>query len=200
MTIPMWMLLGFATWTLALLMAFVGVYRWVNILLFKAPIASFRSDQLEGADWYKRGTRSRKLCGEFARVRSHRGGDFGHRPRRLHGRCVVHDGPGGPDLSVASARVSCANGSSRRCSLFVLQCPADLLRRADRHDRPSCHRGSLTLVRRRQPRALKIRICSLKAAATSSIADTVRLCSVTATFRSSALRSWSSITLVRHVR
>src|SRR5262245_64519676 len=64
MTIPMWMLLGFATWTLALLMAFVGVYRWVNILLFKAPIASFRSDQLEGADWYKRGTRAHANCVE----------------------------------------------------------------------------------------------------------------------------------------
>jgi uncharacterized MAPEG superfamily protein len=60
----MWMLLGFATWTLALLVAFVGVYRWVNILLFKAPIASFRSDQLEGADWYKRGTRAHANCVE----------------------------------------------------------------------------------------------------------------------------------------
>jgi uncharacterized MAPEG superfamily protein len=64
MTIPMWMLLAFATWTLALLMAFVGVYRWANILLFKAPIASFRSDQLEGADWYKRGTRAHANCVE----------------------------------------------------------------------------------------------------------------------------------------
>jgi len=60
----MWMLLGFAAWTLALLMVFVGVYRWVNILLFKAPIASFRSDQLEGADWYKRGTRAHANCVE----------------------------------------------------------------------------------------------------------------------------------------
>ena len=32
MTIPMWMLLGFAAWTLLLLMATVGVYRWVAIL------------------------------------------------------------------------------------------------------------------------------------------------------------------------
>lgn len=64
MTIPMWMLLGFATWTLALLMAFVGVYRWVNILFFKSPIASFRADQLEGADWYRRGTRAHANCVE----------------------------------------------------------------------------------------------------------------------------------------
>ena len=32
MTIPMWTLLGFATWTVLLLVATVGVYRWVKIL------------------------------------------------------------------------------------------------------------------------------------------------------------------------
>ena len=64
MTIPMWMLLGFATWTLMLLIATVGVYRWVKILFWKAPIASFRSDQLEGEDWYRRGTRAHANCVE----------------------------------------------------------------------------------------------------------------------------------------
>jgi len=64
MTIPMWMLLGFVTWTLILLMAFVGMYRWVNILFRKAPIASFRSDKLEGEDWYRRGTRAHANCVE----------------------------------------------------------------------------------------------------------------------------------------
>lgn len=64
MTIPLWTLLGFATWTLILLMAIVGVYRWANILLWKAPIASFRSDQLEGAGWYRRGTRAHANCVE----------------------------------------------------------------------------------------------------------------------------------------
>ncbi len=64
MTIPMWMLLGFATWTLLLLMATVGVYRWANILGRRAPIASFRSDQLEGDDWYRRGTRAHANCVE----------------------------------------------------------------------------------------------------------------------------------------
>ena len=62
MTIPQWTLLGFAAWTLALLMATVGVYRWGNILLSKARIASFRSDQLEGEDWYRRGTRAQATC------------------------------------------------------------------------------------------------------------------------------------------
>ncbi|WP_095129099.1 MAPEG family protein [Pseudomonas sp. Irchel s3h14] len=64
MTIPMWMLLGFATWTLLLLMATVGVYRWVGILFSNVPIASFRSDQLEGEDWYRRGTRAHANCVE----------------------------------------------------------------------------------------------------------------------------------------
>ena len=64
MTIPMWMLLGFATWTLLLLIATVGVYRWIKILFWKAPIASFRTDQLEGEDWYRRGTRAHANCVE----------------------------------------------------------------------------------------------------------------------------------------
>ena len=64
MTLPMWILLGFATWTLVLLIATVGVYRWVRILFRKAPIASFRSDQLEGEDWYRRGTRAHANCVE----------------------------------------------------------------------------------------------------------------------------------------
>ncbi|HEX5460440.1 MAG TPA: MAPEG family protein [Steroidobacteraceae bacterium] len=64
MTIPMWMLLGFATWTLLLLMATVGVYRWTRIIFSNAPVASFRSDRLEGADWYQRGTRAHANCVE----------------------------------------------------------------------------------------------------------------------------------------
>jgi uncharacterized MAPEG superfamily protein len=64
MTIPMWTLLGFATWTLTLLIVTVGGYRWFNILFASARIASFRSDQLEGDDWYRRGTRAHANCVE----------------------------------------------------------------------------------------------------------------------------------------
>jgi uncharacterized MAPEG superfamily protein len=64
MTIPIWALLGFSTWTVLLLAATVGVYRWVKILLSNVPIASFRSDQLEGEDWYRRGTRAHANCVE----------------------------------------------------------------------------------------------------------------------------------------
>ncbi len=61
MSIPQWTLLGFTAWTLALLVATVGVYRWGNILFAKARIASFRFDAPEGG-WYQRGTRAHANC------------------------------------------------------------------------------------------------------------------------------------------
>jgi uncharacterized MAPEG superfamily protein len=61
MTIPQWTLLGFAFWTLALLIATVGVYRWGHILFAKAAIAAFRHDAPEGG-WYQRGTRAHANC------------------------------------------------------------------------------------------------------------------------------------------
>ena len=61
MNIPQWTLLGFAAWTLLLLVATVGVYRWGNILFAKAAIASFRHDAPEGG-WYQRGTRAHANC------------------------------------------------------------------------------------------------------------------------------------------
>ena len=62
MTVPVWMLLGFAAWTLLLLVATVGIYRWARILTGAARIASFRADQVEGAGWYQRGTRAHANC------------------------------------------------------------------------------------------------------------------------------------------
>ena len=62
MTVPMWTLLGFATWTLLLLMTTVGVYRWIAILLGRQRIGAFRSDQVEGDDWYRRSVRAHANC------------------------------------------------------------------------------------------------------------------------------------------
>ena len=62
MTTPLWMLLGFATWTLLLLMATVGIYRWSEILLGRRRIGAFRSDQVEGDDWYRRSMRAHANC------------------------------------------------------------------------------------------------------------------------------------------
>lgn len=64
MTIPLWMLLGFALWTLLLLLATVGVYRWTRILTGRVPISEFRADRVEGEDWYKRAMRAHVNCTE----------------------------------------------------------------------------------------------------------------------------------------
>ena len=64
MTVPVWMLVGFAAWTMLLLLATVGVYRWSRILTGRVPIRSFRADQVEGADWYKRAMRAHANCVE----------------------------------------------------------------------------------------------------------------------------------------
>src|SRR5262245_42499234 len=61
-SVPVWMLLGFAAWTVLLLIATVGTYRWGRILTGTAHIASFRADQIEGAGWYQRGTRAHANC------------------------------------------------------------------------------------------------------------------------------------------
>lgn len=62
MTLPLWMLLGFATWTVLLLLATVGIYRWSRILTGRIPISEFRADRIEGEDWYKRSMRARANC------------------------------------------------------------------------------------------------------------------------------------------
>jgi uncharacterized MAPEG superfamily protein len=62
MTIPLWMLLGFAAWTVLLLSATVGVYRWTRILSGRASVSSFRADQVEGEDWYRRSMRAHANC------------------------------------------------------------------------------------------------------------------------------------------
>ena len=62
MTIPMWMLLGFAAWTVALLLFTVGIYRWSRILTGRVPIREFRADRIEGDDWYRRAMRAHANC------------------------------------------------------------------------------------------------------------------------------------------
>lgn len=64
MTVPIWMLLGFAAWTLLLLLSTVGVYRWTRILLGRVAIREFRADRVEGEDWYRRSMRAHANCVE----------------------------------------------------------------------------------------------------------------------------------------
>lgn len=62
MTVPIWALLGFAAWTVALLLFTVGVYRWSHILTGRIPIRDFRADKIEGTEWYKRAMRAHANC------------------------------------------------------------------------------------------------------------------------------------------
>jgi uncharacterized MAPEG superfamily protein len=62
MTMPQWALLGFATWTVLLLSATVGIYRWIQILTGRVPIGDFRADRVEGAGWYQRAMRAHANC------------------------------------------------------------------------------------------------------------------------------------------
>ena len=48
MTVPLWALLGFAVWTVVLLLSTVGVYRWSRILTGRVQIQEFCGDQIEG--------------------------------------------------------------------------------------------------------------------------------------------------------
>ncbi len=63
-TVPLWALLGFAAWTVLLLLGTVGVYRWSRILTGRVPIREFRADRIEGEDWYKRAMRAHANCVE----------------------------------------------------------------------------------------------------------------------------------------
>jgi uncharacterized MAPEG superfamily protein len=62
MTLPLLSLIGFATWTLLLLAATVGVHRWRLILTKRAPINGFPPHAPVGPDWYQRATRAHLNC------------------------------------------------------------------------------------------------------------------------------------------
>ncbi len=64
MTTPVWVLLGFAGWTLLTLFLSVGVYRWGHILTGRTPIEDFRADDVRGHDFYKRAMRAHANCVE----------------------------------------------------------------------------------------------------------------------------------------
>lgn len=64
MTVPVWTLLGFALWTIMLLLGTVGVYRWSRILTGRAAISDYREYRIEGKEWYKRALRAHANCVE----------------------------------------------------------------------------------------------------------------------------------------
>jgi uncharacterized MAPEG superfamily protein len=61
-TIPVWVLLGFAAWTVLTLLTTIGWYRWSRILTGRAEIKDFRADEPQGSDWYRRAMRAHANC------------------------------------------------------------------------------------------------------------------------------------------
>jgi uncharacterized MAPEG superfamily protein len=64
MTIPVWVLLGFAAWTVVMLVGTIGLYRWTRILTGRSEIKEFRADEPHGSDWYRRAMRAHANCVE----------------------------------------------------------------------------------------------------------------------------------------
>jgi uncharacterized MAPEG superfamily protein len=64
MTLPVWVLLGFAGWTLLILFSTIGVYRWFRIFAGKAMVADWRADEKQGTEWYQRAMRAHANCVE----------------------------------------------------------------------------------------------------------------------------------------
>lgn len=62
--LPETMLLGFAAWTLVLLVATVGVYRLSRVFLGRAGMGDFPADHVEGQGWYVRAMRAHANCVE----------------------------------------------------------------------------------------------------------------------------------------
>ncbi|MGH7856387.1 MAG: MAPEG family protein [Candidatus Binatia bacterium] len=62
MSVPVWVLLGFAGWTLVTLFGSVGVYRWSRILTGRAKITEFVADVPHGTEWYRRAMRAHANC------------------------------------------------------------------------------------------------------------------------------------------
>jgi len=98
MTTPVWALLGFATWTVLLLLATVGVYRWSRILTGRVPIREFRADRVEGDDFYKRAMRAHANCVENLPV-------FGAIVLALYASGIHSPVADGVSLAILAARV-----------------------------------------------------------------------------------------------
>ena len=62
MSVPVWVLLAFAAWTLLALFGSVGWYRWSRILTGRAQINEFTPDVPHGSDWYRRAMRAHANC------------------------------------------------------------------------------------------------------------------------------------------
>jgi uncharacterized MAPEG superfamily protein len=56
--IPVYSLVAFSAWTLAILIFTVGVYRWFNIIFRGHHVGGFSATEIEGSPFYKRAMRA----------------------------------------------------------------------------------------------------------------------------------------------
>jgi len=63
-TTPLWVLLAFAMWTLAVLLVGIGVRRWSLIFAGKAQLTDFPADSPHGSPAYRRAVRAHANCVE----------------------------------------------------------------------------------------------------------------------------------------
>jgi hypothetical protein len=64
MSVPLWVLLAFACWTLVVLMVGVGIRRWALILSGSAQLTDFPADVAHGSPAYRRAVRAHANCVE----------------------------------------------------------------------------------------------------------------------------------------
>lgn len=64
MSIPVWVLLAFAAWTLLVLITNVGTYRLGKIFGGESKFNDFPADRVEGSDFYRRSMRAHLNCVE----------------------------------------------------------------------------------------------------------------------------------------
>jgi len=62
MNLSLWMLLGFAGWTLLIMVVGVGTYRWTLIFKGEAALTSIPGDVAHGSPAYRRITRAHANC------------------------------------------------------------------------------------------------------------------------------------------
>lgn len=64
MNVPTWVLLGFAAWTILVLLMGVGIVRWSRILGGRAKLNEFPADVPHGGARYRRAMRAHANCVE----------------------------------------------------------------------------------------------------------------------------------------
>ena len=96
--LPEMMLLGFAAWTLLLLLTTIGAYRLSRVFLGRAGMGDFPADKVEGRDWYVRAMRAHANCVENLPV-------FAALVYVLHATGVQHPAVGPVCVAILAARI-----------------------------------------------------------------------------------------------